>query len=474
MTRQYNNPVGGDPSNIGDVQFRTDHYYKRALIEAAKDQYFMQTASVREMPKNMGQKITQYHYMPLLDDRNINDQGIDAQGATILSTDYFVTLPALAMEFVDEADATAAVAAINAVDSGAAAKTGAETPWTVTVSELKLTKTTEALSGAVKVAIPNAVVVQGSGNLYGSSKDVGFITSKLPLLSENGGRKNRVGFKRLELEGSFEKFGFFDEYTQASLDFDTDAELDMHVAREMVNGASQITEAALQSDLLNSAGVVRYTGEAIKTDELTGEGTDDQLSVVNYEDLMKLAITLYDNRTPKHTKIITGSRMVDTRTINSAMYMYMGSELLPTVRKMKDHFKEKAFISIEQYGAAGDVARGEIGTLGDFRLIQVPEMQHWAGAGAVETEANKGYRASGGRYDVFPMLVVGDSSFTTIGFQTNGKTVKFDITHKRPGKETASRDDPYGETGFMSIKWFYGFMVLRSERIALIKTLAEA
>jgi N4-gp56 family major capsid protein len=50
--------------------------------------------------------------------------------------------------------------------------------------------------------------------------------------------------------------------------------------------------------------------------------------------------------------------------------------------------------------------------------------------------------------------------------------VKFKITHKKPGKETADRSDPYGETGFMSIKWYYGSLILRPERLALIKTAA--
>ena len=67
---------------------------------------------------------------------------------------------------------------------------------------------------------------------------------------------------------------------------------------------------------------------------------------------------------------------------------------------------------------------------------------------------------------------MGDQSFTTIGFQTDGKTVKFKIFHKKPGEATADRNDPYGETGFMSIKWYYGFMVLRPERIARFKTAA--
>ncbi|SVD97559.1 uncharacterized protein METZ01_LOCUS450413, partial [marine metagenome] len=72
--------------------------------------------------------------------------------------------------------------------------------------------------------------------------------------------------------------------------------------------------------------------------------------------------------------------------------------------------------------------------------------------------------------DIYPMLVVGDGAFTTIGFQTDGKSVKFSINHKHPGKEIADLNDPYGETGFYSIKWYYGFMALRPERLGIIWT----
>ena len=121
---------------------------QKALVELPKLTFFTQLADVTSMPKNYGKKIKRYHYMPLLDDRNINDQGLDAAGASY-----------------------------------------------------------------------------AGGNLYGSSKDIGTIPGKMPVLSETGGRVNRVGFKRIELEGTLEKFGFFDEYTQESMDFDTDEQL---------------------------------------------------------------------------------------------------------------------------------------------------------------------------------------------------------------------------------------------------------
>ena len=45
-----------------------------------KEQYFTPLADVTHMPKHMGKKIKIYHYLPLLDDRNVNDEGLDAGG----------------------------------------------------------------------------------------------------------------------------------------------------------------------------------------------------------------------------------------------------------------------------------------------------------------------------------------------------------------------------------------------------------
>lgn len=463
MSIKYNDP-GTTPSSMGN-QLQTHYYQKQALIEARKEQYFSQLADVTSMPKNMGKTIKRYHYLPLLDDANINDQGIDAAGVTIDSSKYTVTLASLTQTYAVEADATAATTAVNNVEAGVAVKSGTATPWTVTFSKLVLVPSTEALTANVLAKVPNSRRVQGSGNLYGSSKDIGSIPGKLPVLSESGGRVNRVGFKRKELEGTIEKFGFFDEYTQESMDFDTDADLWQHINREMISGANEITEDALQIDLINSAGVIKYAGNA------TSNATVDGADLVSYGDLLRLSIDLDNNRTPKHTKVITGTRMVDTNTINAARVMYIGSELLPHLKGLKDLHNNPAFISVEKYAAGGTTLTGEVGSIDQFRIVVVPEMMKWAGAGANASGSSTHYE-TGEKFDVFPMLVVGDSSFTTIGFQTDGKTVKFKITHKKPGEETADRNDPYGETGFMSIKWYYGFMVLRPERIALIKTAA--
>jgi N4-gp56 family major capsid protein len=389
MAHQYKDPINGRESSIGP-QIVTAYYQRKALEELRKEQFFTQLAHAQSIPPNFGKTIKRFHYMPILDDRNVNDEGIDATGAKIIN-----------------------------------------------------------------------------GNLYGSSKDIGAVPGKLPVLGENGGRVNRVGVTRLELEGTFEKFGFFTEYTRDSLNFDTDADLLMHINRELLTAAYRITEDALGIDLINNAGTIRYAGEATQRSEI---GQDD---IVTYVDLMRLSIDLDNNRTPKHTTILTGTRNIDTRVVPAARYAYIGSELIPTLRAMVDLHGNPAFISAEHYAAGTTLANGEVGQIDQFRFIVNPNMFKWSGAGAtLESGDDAVYYNNGENYDVFPILVVGDESFATITFQTSGNTVKFEINHKKPG-DNLDRLDPYGETGFISIRWFYGFMALRPERLALVMTAAK-
>ena len=434
----YNAPsstASGTASNIGP-QAITDYYFKKALIAVRDHQYFMPLADVRAMPKHMGKKIKQDVYVALLDNANENDQGLNAAGAVI-----------------------------------------AKNKWSAWDSSGDLITTEGAYNDeAAAIAATGAVdVAEVGGNLYGSSKDTGAIKRKIPLLRENGGRVNRVGFTRTQVEGDLLKRGFFTEYTQESMDFDTDADLLSHITEEALVGANELTEAELQADLITTAtssGTVYYCSGAAGA-VTTGSKLDVD-EVVTYDDFMNLSIALDDNKTPKQTKIISGSRMVDTKTVNGGRVMYIGSELIPVVRKMTDISGSgvgSGFVGVEKYADASNILNGEIGSVDQFRIVVVPEMQHdrKGGASAADT-AGTGKNGA----DIYPMLVVGDGAFTTIGFQTDGKSVKFSINHKKPGKEIASLDDPYGEVGFYSIKWYYGFMALRPERLGIIWTCKTA
>lgn len=393
MAQLYNAPPG-TPSDIG-TQFNEHFWDRKSLIDAAEKRFFSPLADVRSMPMHYGKELKVYYYVPLLDDRNVNDQGLDADGVTM-----------------------------------------------------------------------------ADGNMYGSSQDVGTITARMPTLTEEGGRVNRVGFTRIERSGTIAEHGFFTEWSHDAMMFDTDSDMYGHMSREMVAGATEVAEDLLQIDLLSAAGTVVFTGAATQDSEITAEGADP--SIVTYSDLRKLSIVLDDNRTPKNTKVIAGSRMIDTKTINSARMLYIGSELQTTIENLENAQGNAAFVEVRQYADATTIMNGEIGSISDFRVIVVPNMMKWAAAGAAEG-TNPGYQSDGTNYDIFPMLVVGGESFATIGLQASGKKGsgnKFKIIVKKPGKEMATIQDPYGKIGFSSITFWHGFIALRPERIGLVKTVA--
>ena len=150
MAQLYKAPPG-TPSTIGN-QFNTFYWDRRSLIDAAWEMFFSPLADVRSMPANYGKELKVYYYVPLLDERNVNDQGIDANGVAISNADFMVTLKG-SYSYVVEAGATALAAAVNAIQAGAATKSGAATPWTVTINDTTLVAGTHAEANAVVAAL---------------------------------------------------------------------------------------------------------------------------------------------------------------------------------------------------------------------------------------------------------------------------------------------------------------------------------
>lgn len=398
--KQNTNLAGGSSINGGTPtdsdswksnQFKEFYYYRHALTEAAKEQYFQQFATVRNLEQNTGKVIKQYVYYPLLDDRNINDQGIDATGA------YYE-----------------------------------------------------------------------GGNLYGSSKDISTIMGKLPVLGESGGRYNRVGTTRSEIQGTIAHLGFFMEFTEDEFIFDSDTELKTHIFDEAMKAANEIVEDVLQIDLINACQCNVFHGAT--TDVSGMKGADSEIT---YDDLVKWAKRLSEDRVPTKTRIFTGSRNIDTKTIDGGWVLAVGRDMLPTFMHMLDYHGNPAFTPAHQYAAGVQLMKGEVGSIYKFRIVEVPEMLFHAGKGA-DASSDVKYQSTNGKYNAYPIMLIGDESFTTIGFRSDGKQHKFKIITKMPSAENATRDEPYGKTGFWSIQWYYGTMLLRPERLQIFWSTALA
>ena len=308
-----------------------------------------------------------------------------------------------------------------------------------------------------------------NGNLYGSSRDIGKILGTLPILTEEGGRVNRVGFSRTFVEGTFNKFGFFYEYSKELEDFDGDAQLTSRMYTKALEAAHQITEDMLQVDLLNGAGTVIYAGNAISDD------TMNENSIITYQSIRRLSRALDDNQTPRETKYIFGSQNYATKTATVYRTLFVGDEVLAVLETLRDNFGERAFKHVDEYGAGlgGKIFEDEVGIIDKFRVVRCEGMLGWYGAGADENP-DFGLAATNGKYNIYPALCIGTDAFSLISFDgSNGVNNKFKIHHQKPESDNAyNQHNPFGEIGFVSIKWWYGVLFKRPERIGLIKSVA--
>jgi len=489
MVMKYNAPHT-NPSTMGEQEF-VRWYKRRALVDAMQNEFFGQFSTREVMPKHYGKKISQDVIHPIISDQNLTSEGIDANG---LTTNRKVTITIVAAgntatyaihnRLRSETQAThyAVGEGPDAATALANAKADAvnifkqlgvfNTDYDTTVAEV--TDNTKFNPVWVVSVSPD---VPATGNLWASSRSVGNVTQKIPYIGETGGRVNRVGTTRHKIESTLRNVGIFREWTADSVDFDTDRELQAHWEREMLRAGMEIKETLLQLDILNSAGLVRYCGDAVSTATMTGE-TGDVKSAVTYEDLMRLDMDQNAVRTPKKISAIYGTRRVDTRTVQNARVLLVGSELVPMLRKMKDSFGDRAFIGVEKYGGNTTGLKGEIGAVGPYRIVEVPSMLYWDGAGKAvgSNGGNAGYRETNGKYNIYPMISVAPGAFAEIGFYgANGGSVgsKWLRMTKKPGMETMDRNDPYGKQGIESLQWWYGYLAMRPEWIAMIKTVAE-
>ena len=416
----YNKGTATNPSTIdgaGQAQLQQFYYDRQAIIEANKKAYIGALSGVRNQPKHMGKEIKKHLIIPVLDDRNINDQGIDAAGVVLDSTKWTAI------------DVNGVVVGTGYADQ-AAAQTAAGT------------------GGTVK---------QTSGNLYGSSKDIATVSALTPVISETGGRVNRIGFSREVIKSTLENYGFFYEFTADDLNFDSDAKLYSHLYREAGKAAGEMTEKSLMVDLINNAGIEIYAGGK------TSVGTVAAGDKVTLAEIRQMTKVLNANQCPWDTGMITGSRNIDTKVVGKARYAYTSDEVVTILEDMMNPVTGKhAWAYVEEYAdgakyAKSNTANGEVGKIGKVRFIEHPEMLY-----------NEGKGAAG--IDVHPILFVGSGSFTQVGFQANGNKTKFEIITKKPGKEVADRQNPYGKVGFVSNNYWYGVLVERPDWLGVIYT----
>lgn len=195
LHQQYNTPLGGTPSSVAKEQIRTDFFKRKALVAALEELIYGQFADTMNMPKHYGKEIKTYEYVPIINDANLTDQGIDAQGLSTTLKVIIKIVPAASVAFNRSYRNTRINGTLFASGEGTTAAAALTAAKTAAESLLKNIQVFDTDYDTTKAALTDwtfeeSEAVPNTGNLYGSSRAVGNVDNKMPALSENGGRVN--------------------------------------------------------------------------------------------------------------------------------------------------------------------------------------------------------------------------------------------------------------------------------------------
>lgn len=311
-----------------------------------------------------------------------------------------------------------------------------------------------------QVVDDNGKFVGNPNGLY-SGRDATDVTNGLPHLNEGDGAKNSFTIKKVTMSTSLQRYGEMIEYTDEVEMFSEDA-IQIRYREELGDRARRRYEDLVQLDMLSGT-FVKYGGDATKRSDLGGDDdtTSDRYTID--ETLVRKSVKdLVKYRAKKHTKMVTGSTKIDTRTVNSAYYAIVGPEIKYDLEGLDN------FIPVYRYADATNIAEGEFGLVYDMRFIESESaltyrhQGHEVGDGSAPSAVCYSSKASDGNYyyDVFPALIVTDGSFATVGLKGHGK-VKFNAI----SPSNKELNNPYGTKGLFSYNFWYAGIILEAEKL---------
>ncbi len=239
----------------------------------------------------------------------------------------------------------------------------------------------------------------------------------------------------------------------------TDVVTDMHedpilkdIQDNMVRHQSDTKEMLVWNTLLGGTQNIIYTNGSARTDVNT---------VLTKDDIDAAVRTLKVNYAPKLTKRLAPSTDVATEPVNSSYIYYGNIYLEPTFRGMD------GFVPVEKYGSFQPVCEWEIGKVDEVRIILTNYATPFADAGGSASGAGV-VSTTGTSANVYPGIVFGEEAFacaTVKGLDGMGLTVM----NPKP-----SADDPLGQRGFASWKWWYVCKILNEDRLVRIESAAPS
>lgn len=436
---------GGTTSSSINRQFNVEFVTKAVAEMAPRKRFFSQRSNYTSMPKNYGDTLTKEVRLPILHKDNIIDANVDASTASVIQNMF------IAVNASGTIVGTFDVAAYQAEHSGS----------------LESARTA-CLAAATTAAGVGGKVKMGAGYLLNGKAAYSVAQNAIPVLPEEGGIIGLLNStsKLVSAKITFHVIGL--KYTVRSVDLDSRKNQIAQKIKDLSRATHELREIQVMNSIISASEGYRLIASNTATTVATMTAAD----VLTYDALQGLEQALLADDVPMDTEIIDGTTKIDTKVIEDGWVVYINRQLMPGIRKVKGpDGTSLAFIPKSQYAAGTTLMDGEFGAIGSFRFVLVPDLPFYQGAGSLvsaDTATDKLNRhATGGKYDVFPMIIVGSDSFSTTGFTDK------DITAAHIPPQRDVYNDMSAQVGGVVSNWTYGFLNYRPERIRQLAVVAQ-
>ena len=485
---------GGLTSTDIEREFHPE-FVSKAIVELPRRKvFFSKHNNYESMIENHGDTLTKIIHIPMINKNNLSDANIDASTATILKNVYKVIDDATGV-VTATFDVEAYVVKANLDSANALA-----TPTLIEAATEAEYAAARILAKAAAVADAGAgeSVFSTPGAILNGSSSYGLLAGDMVPLPEEGGVVNLLNATNKLVSAKVTKHGVGMKYTVTSI---KQGSIVRTIAKHIADVSRAVGEIKELQSMISC--VSAAASNAIVASDR--DGTTDMAAmilddVVDFDTFTALEQELQLHDVPMDTELLDGTTNVDTRTVQDTYVMYIGRELVPTMRKVKGPDGNIAFLKLAEYKAGLDrkVLQGELGTIGAFTLCVDPDLVAYRGAGSTTVVADDAAVVTLGvfddngvvvttkvahdkllsnrytttlsgvaYYDVFPMVVVGDDSFVETGFSYDTVSAR----HIMPKADVYN--DMHAEVGGVSAKWSYGFLPYRPERIRMIQTIGK-
>lgn len=498
---------GGVTSNTIDRQF-TPEFVTKAVVEMpARKRFFSNRSNKVAMPKHSGDTLTKEIRLPMLHKDNMVDGAVDATVASIIKNEYARVVSATGVVVqrynaenylaadgsvtLDEARTAARAAAVAALQAGEEVKSTAGS----------------ILNGAASYAIstgPLAVLPEEGGvvNLLNSSSKL--VSAKVSF----HGVATKYTVRSVDLDSRMGQVATkIKDLSRAVVELKEMQVQNSVLAAAELNMMPSTSNAAV-IDMRDMDGLDTLSYDALTAFEQELQRDDvpmdteilqgvDLVDTVTVEDayiayVNREAIPVLRNMTgPGSTLVwVPKSKYAAGTTLLEGEQGSIGSFRFVVVQDLQVYRGAGGAVGIAATAeTAGAFIIGEEYTITsagttDFTLIGAADsvagtvfIATGVGAGTgtatptsggdqadavTQAAAFKTVNTSGTFYDVFPMVVVGDDSYSITGFGGESTAAK----HIMPTADV--HNDMYGEVGGVSAKWSYGFLAYRPERIKML------